>query len=83
MACAGTNCSTNLSSIERGAVFSSRRPSPRPKLGIWRGALAASGRFWSRRRQRQALLELDDRLLADIGITRDQALGEASKPFWR
>ena len=83
MTCAGTNCSTNLSSIERGTVFSPSRPLPRPRLGIWQGAIAATGRVWSRRRQRQALLELDDRLLADIGITRDQAVGEASKPFWR
>lgn len=36
-----------------------------------------------RRRQRLALLELDDRLLADIGISRADALAEAHKPFWR
>jgi uncharacterized protein YjiS (DUF1127 family) len=34
-------------------------------------------------RQRQDLRELDDRLLCDIGITREQAKHEASKPFWR
>ena len=33
-------------------------------------------------RQHQALLELDDQLLADIGITREQAKKEARKPFW-
>jgi len=33
-------------------------------------------------RQRQALLELDDRLLRDIGISREQAIQEADKPFW-
>jgi uncharacterized protein YjiS (DUF1127 family) len=41
---------------------------------------------WSRRsRERRELCELltDDRLLADIGITRGQALREAEKPFWR
>ncbi|MFM9941080.1 MAG: DUF1127 domain-containing protein [Hyphomicrobiaceae bacterium] len=32
-----------------------------------------------RRAQRRRLLELDDRLLADIGITRQTALHEASK----
>ena len=37
----------------------------------------------SRRRQRQRLLQLDDRLLADIGISREQAQREAMKPFWR
>ena len=32
-------------------------------------------------RQRQALLDLDDHLLRDIGITREQAEREALKPF--
>jgi uncharacterized protein YjiS (DUF1127 family) len=36
-----------------------------------------------RRRQRQALLELDDRLLRDIGLTREQAEREAHKPVWK
>ena len=39
-----------------------------------------------RRRRRQALLELaklDDRLLADVGLTRAQALREAAKPVLR
>ena len=45
----------------------------------------AIGWFWlcnRQRRQRQALLDLDDRLLADIGITREAAVREASRPFW-
>jgi len=38
-----------------------------------------------RRRQRIALRELaDDRhFLNDLGLTREQALAEAAKPFWR
>lgn len=41
-------------------------------------------RTWTdRRRQRAALARLDDRLLADIGITRFQAACEAARPFWR
>ncbi len=40
-------------------------------------------RMFARRRQRQALLELEDHLLADIGLTRDQAELEARKPFWK
>jgi uncharacterized protein YjiS (DUF1127 family) len=47
-------------------------------------------RFWrwcarcsARSRQRQALSELDDRLLEDIGVTRQKADGEAAKPFWK
>jgi uncharacterized protein YjiS (DUF1127 family) len=33
-------------------------------------------------RQRRALLELDDRMLRDIGITRADAEHEARRPFW-
>jgi len=33
-------------------------------------------------RQRRELLELDDRQLADIGVSREQSLREASKLFW-
>ena len=36
-----------------------------------------------RSRQREALGNLDDRFLRDIGISRAQAMKEAAKPFWR
>ncbi|MEH2522049.1 uncharacterized protein YjiS (DUF1127 family) [Bradyrhizobium sp. AZCC 1610] len=36
-----------------------------------------------RSRQRQALAELDDHALKDIGVTRQQAIAEAAKPFWK
>ena len=36
-----------------------------------------------RRRQRHALMRLDDRLLRDIGLSRADVEREASKPFWR
>jgi uncharacterized protein YjiS (DUF1127 family) len=36
-----------------------------------------------RRRQRNALLELDDQLLDDIGVTRDQARAEGRKALWQ
>jgi uncharacterized protein YjiS (DUF1127 family) len=36
-----------------------------------------------RRRQRLALLELGDRMLQDIGVSRDQAPKEGRRPFWR
>ena len=34
------------------------------------------------RRSRERLAEYDDRLLSDIGLTREQALGHASRPEW-
>jgi uncharacterized protein YjiS (DUF1127 family) len=41
--------------------------------------------LWARQRQRQALRELadDQHRLNDLGLTRQQALEEADKPFWR
>lgn len=39
--------------------------------------------WWRRARTRRQLRDLDDRLLADAGITRDQAREEAAKPFWK
>ena len=40
--------------------------------------------WWlERRRQRLALLQLDDRMLADTGISRSQAVEEGRKPLWK
>lgn len=56
---------------------------------IRKSALSASLHFvaaWiARSAQRRALRELaeDGRLLSDIGLTREQVVGEAGKPFWR
>jgi len=44
---------------------------------------AAAERALQRRQQRHALLEVDDRRLKDIGLTRDQAREEGCKPLWR
>ncbi|HUN52829.1 MAG TPA: DUF1127 domain-containing protein [Candidatus Sulfotelmatobacter sp.] len=39
---------------------------------------------WRKRvRDRAQLQELDDRTLADIGLTRQQVNFEVTKPFWR
>ena len=41
-------------------------------------------RTWQARAiARRHLSELDDRLLADIGMDRAGAVDEAAKPFWR
>lgn len=36
-----------------------------------------------RAQERRMLLQLDERMLKDIGITRVDAAREAMKPFWR
>ena len=41
------------------------------------------GRWQARADQRRRLATLDQRLLSDIGIQREQALNEAEKPFWQ
>ncbi|MEE8394178.1 MAG: DUF1127 domain-containing protein [Rhodospirillales bacterium] len=37
----------------------------------------------ARAAQRRRLMELDDRMLGDIGISRTEAWEEWEKPFWR
>jgi uncharacterized protein YjiS (DUF1127 family) len=42
-------------------------------------------RLWrvlARQRSRACLRALDDHMLNDIGLTRDQATVESAKPFW-
>ena len=53
---------------------------------LTRLAGAAAVAVWSwmeRSRQRRALAQLDDHLLRDIGLTRDEARREWATPFWR
>jgi uncharacterized protein YjiS (DUF1127 family) len=50
----------------------------RPLQSMWRRIR----RMLECRRQRRALLELDEHLLADIGVSREQAKREAGKPYW-
>lgn len=40
--------------------------------------------LWSKvAAERRDLAELDERMLRDIGLRRDDALQEAKRPFWR
>lgn len=56
---------------ERG-IAAPRSPGPGATLAMW----------VARARSRRQLLALDDRLLADIGLTRADVHHEARKPFW-
>ena len=51
-------------------------------LRLCRRACAVAAAWRSRARQRDSLAQLDDHLLADIGLTREAQLVECSKPFW-
>jgi uncharacterized protein YjiS (DUF1127 family) len=74
--------------IDRGAVS----PVERPGLAwLWLAWLASRVvampdlllLYVDRARQRRRLLELDDRMLRDIGIGRTAAWAEAQKRFWQ
>jgi uncharacterized protein YjiS (DUF1127 family) len=66
-----------------GSMRSARVPrtaSRRRGLRHWLALVLA----WSaRQRQRQALAELDDRMLRDLGLTPQDVRREIEKPFWR
>jgi uncharacterized protein YjiS (DUF1127 family) len=79
MPCANKNCLATTIDPVPTSLANSRRPRAF-SLSYW-VALAIWCR--ERRRQRKALLDLDDRMLADVGITKAQAVEEASKPFWK
>ena len=57
----------------RAAAIKDKPPSLIGRLAI----------YYRRAKQRQHLLALDDRMLRDIGISRVDAMFEASKPFWQ
>ena len=64
---------------------------PRPRLaGVIKALWNLPLRFvelmltWQERATaRHRLLQMEDHLLTDIGVSREAALEEASKPFWR
>ena len=79
MACGTGACSYPLDL----ARFSEPAKAERDALlrpGDWLSAIVRMHERW---RQRQALMELDDRMRADIGITRAQLMAEVTKPFWK
>jgi uncharacterized protein YjiS (DUF1127 family) len=48
-----------------------------------RGLIALLKTWRRRAEERQTLVTMSDIMLRDIGITRCDAMTEASKPFWR
>ncbi len=60
--------------------FPRARARPAARGALWFELLDA---WLRRRRERFELLQLNERELRDIGITRCDALNEAAKPLWR
>jgi uncharacterized protein YjiS (DUF1127 family) len=50
---------------------------------MWLSWLTVIEMWLARRRRWQDLNSLDDRMLKDVGITREQAYRGAGKPFWK
>jgi uncharacterized protein YjiS (DUF1127 family) len=70
--------------VQRTAEIFARRRAVRFSITQ---SLAATICLWiARSRQRRhlaALAQWDDHLLKDIGVSRDDTLREAAKPFWQ
>ena len=62
------------------SVAAATRPIETRRL---RHVLSIANCWLERRRSRQALSQLDDRQLLDIGLTPSQAIAESAMPFWR
>ena len=74
---------TSSELIGRAAILAQQ--AARHRTTPCRGWMTMLLGWLERSTQRQALRELAERndyLLSDIGLTRDQALGEAAKSFW-
>jgi uncharacterized protein YjiS (DUF1127 family) len=74
--------STSIGTYRPGAAAQEWRIGNDPRRLI-RGLLGALGCWYQRSRQRTALGALDDRLLDDVGLDRDDVEREVRKPFWR
>lgn len=53
------------------------------RAGSLKATLETISLWCARARQRRRLRALDEHRLQDIGVSRNDALREAGKPFWR
>jgi uncharacterized protein YjiS (DUF1127 family) len=77
MSCGSTTCLSTVSFVQ------AREPSRAAGFNSVIRWIAIAKQMYLRRRQRQALLQLEDHQLTDIGLTREQAELEGHKPFWK
>jgi uncharacterized protein YjiS (DUF1127 family) len=78
------SCISATTSSHTWLAFSAhRRKHAAVDLRALFGWVVAPARMREKWRQRQALLGLDDHLLRDIGISREEAEREGRNPFWK
>ena len=81
------NIAFTYPSENREQTFEEREKKPRSLrrianlLGLWRRACMVLAEWDSRALQRERLAQLNDHLLADVGLTRKKPIVEASKLF--
>ncbi len=59
------------------------RPVPGDLSGLFSRLAALAGSWLERHRSRRDLVQLDERLLRDIGLTPAEAIEESAVPFWK
>jgi len=73
--CIEQNHHNNFSQSLSTCIAENKSPFGQPLTAI---------KYWMERsRQRKHLAILDDRMLEDIGLSREQVLLEIIKPFWK
>lgn len=50
---------------------------------LYQGFIALIATWQSRAKQRRELMEMEPRILRDLGLSRVEATLESAKPFWR
>jgi uncharacterized protein YjiS (DUF1127 family) len=78
MSCGSTICTSTIYDLPASPPFAGFERFW-PNLLAW---LTRTSSTCDQHYQRRQLLELDDRLLADIGVARDRAVEEACKSGW-
>jgi uncharacterized protein YjiS (DUF1127 family) len=77
-----TECQDTVAVRAVGPAVSARDPSA-SVLKAFRSMVDRAIEWRDRARGRRLLMEMDERSLKDIGISRSDAFQESRKPFWR